>query len=138
MGKKVLFINNVRSLLLISGLLSRMGYEVDLAHNADDGLLQLQNQGYDIVVVLESPNAESWTICERIRALTGIPLIVISLNASTETCVRAINAGADYFLRKSFGPLEFLARINCLLQRRRPGVSSPPSPDYSSSSGSAR
>jgi DNA-binding response OmpR family regulator len=117
MSKKVLFINDVRSLLLISELLSRMGYEVDLAHSVEAGLSQLENQAYDIVVVLESPGIESWAICERIRALTSTPIIVISLNASSESCVRAINAGADYFLRKSFGPLEFLARVNSLLQR---------------------
>ena len=117
MGKKVLFVNNIRSLLLISGLLSKMGYEVDLVHSADAGLFRLASQAYDIVVVLESPGVASWTICERIRSLASIPLIVISLNASTDTCVKAINAGADYFLRKPFGPLEFLARINSLLQR---------------------
>jgi DNA-binding response OmpR family regulator len=117
MANKVLFINNIRSLLLISGLLSKMGYEVDLVHSVDTGLFQLVNEAYDIVVVLESPGVESWTICERIRSLASIPLIVISLNASTDTCVKAINAGADYFMRKPFGPLEFLARINSLLQR---------------------
>jgi DNA-binding response OmpR family regulator len=117
MSKKVLFINNIRSLLLISGLLSKIGYEVDLVHDVDTGLFNLVNQAYDIVIVLESPYIESWTICERIRSLASIPLIVISLNASTETCVKAINAGADYFMRKPFGPLEFLARINSLLQR---------------------
>ncbi len=117
MAKKVLFFNNTRSLLLISGLLSRSGFEVDLVNDEDTGLLKLANGAYDIVIVQESPYLESWTICERIRSVTRIPLIVISLNASTETCVRAINAGADYFLRKSFGPLELLARINSLLQR---------------------
>lgn len=120
MGKKVLFINNIRSLLLISGLLSEMGYEVDLVHDVDTGLFKLVNQTYDIVVVQESPGVESWTICERIRSLASIPLIVISLNASTDTCIKAINTGADYFLRKPFGPLEFLARINSLLQRNSP------------------
>jgi DNA-binding response OmpR family regulator len=94
-----------------------MGYEVDLVHDADTGLFRLVNQAYDIVVVQESPGVESWTICERIRRLASIPLIVISLNASTDTCIKAINAGADYFMRKPFGPLEFLARINSLLQR---------------------
>ncbi len=117
MGRKVLFINNVRSLLLISGLLSRIGYEVDLAHNTEDGMARLERQGYDIIIALESPAAESWTTCERIRALTDTPLIVISLNASSETSVKAINAGADYFLRKSFGPQELLARMSSLLQR---------------------
>jgi DNA-binding response OmpR family regulator len=117
MDTKVLFIHNIRSLLLISGFLSKMGYEVDLVDNIDTGLFKLVNKTYDMVIVQESPTVESWTICERIRSLTSIPLIVISLNASTETCVKAINAGADYFMRKPFGPLEFLARMNCLLQR---------------------
>lgn len=117
MGKKVLFINNVRSLLLISGLLSKMGYEVDLVHDIDEGLVDLEEQTYDIIILLENPVAESWALCTKIRQLTGAPLIVISLNASTETSVKAINAGADCFLRKPFGPQEFLARINSLLQR---------------------
>jgi DNA-binding response OmpR family regulator len=117
MGTKVLFINNIRSLLLISELLTRWGYEVDLTHGADDGLLKLKSQVYDIIIVLESPAVESWPTCERIRDLTSAPLIVISLNASTETSVKAINSGADYFLRKPFGPLELLARLNSLLQR---------------------
>jgi two-component system, OmpR family, response regulator VicR len=118
MNKKVLFINNVRSLLLISGLLSRMGYDVDLANSVDDGLSRLESQAYDIIIALISPDAESWTICERIRELTDAPLLVISLNASAESSVKAINAGADYFLRKSFGPLELLARMTALLQRQ--------------------
>ncbi len=97
-----------------------MGYEVDLVHSVDTGLFKLVNQAYDIVIVLESPGVASWTICERIRSLAGIPLIVISLNASSDTCVKAINAGADYFMRKPFGRGDVLARINSLLQRTSP------------------
>jgi DNA-binding response OmpR family regulator len=118
MGKKVLFINNVRSLLLISEFLSRMGYEVDVVNNIEDGLSQLVNQVYDITIILESPSVDSGMICERIRDLTSIPLIIISLNASTETCVKAINAGADFFIKKSFGPQELLSRMYSLLQRK--------------------
>lgn len=104
--------------MLIPGLLSRMGYNVELTHNIDDGLSQLEKQDFDIIIALASPDVESWTICESIRNLTSAPIIIISLNASTETCVKAFNAGADYFLRKSFGPLELLARMNSLLQRQ--------------------
>ncbi len=117
MNEKVLFINNVRSLLLISELLSRLGYDVDLASNAGEALEHLERQEYDIIIDLESPDAESWITCEKIRERTAAPLIVISLNASIQTCVKAINAGADYFLRKSFGPRELLTRMNSLLMR---------------------
>lgn len=117
MSKKVLLINNVRTRPLIPALLIKAGYRVDVVYHSDPGLRQLYDQDYDVVIMLESPTAESWQLCEKIRGLTATPLIVISSGASTENCVKAINAGADYFIRKPFGPLELLARVNSLLQR---------------------
>ncbi len=117
MNKKVLLINNITVRLVIPELLIKAGYRVDAVYDSDSGLRQLYDQAYDVVIVLESPATKSWQLCEKIQRLTAIPLIVISSGASTETCVKAINAGADYFIRKPFGPLEFLARVNSLLQR---------------------
>jgi len=117
MSKKVLFINNVTNHSIVPELLARTGYEIDVAYNSAMGLQRLDKQDYDVTIVLESPDAESWQLCEKIRNLTTIPLILISSHASTETCVKAINAGADYFMRRPFGPLELLARVNSLLQR---------------------
>lgn len=117
MDKKVLFINNTGAASLVPGLLAGNGYGVDVAFDSETGLRHLVERSYDLAIVLESPAAESWHLCEKIRRLTGIPLIIISSNASTETCVKAISAGADYFMRKPFGPLELLARVGSLFQR---------------------
>ncbi len=117
MNKKVLLINNISYRPVIPELLIKAGYRVDVTHDSEEGLRRLDNQAHDIVIVMESPAVEVWQLCVKIRNLTAIPLIIISSNASTETCVKAINAGADYFVRKPFGPLEFLARVNSLLQR---------------------
>jgi two-component system response regulator VanR len=117
MNKKVLLINNVTARPIITELLTGAGYGVDVVSDSDAGMQYLDNQACDAVIVWESPAVESWRLCQKIRNLTAIPLIIISSNASTESCVRAINAGADYFMRKPFGPLEFLARVNSLMQR---------------------
>ncbi len=117
MSKKVLLINNVIARPIIPYLLMEAGYGVDVVSDSDAGLRHLENQACDAIIVLESPGAESWRLCQKIRDLSAIPLIIISSSASTETCVKAINAGADYFIRKPFGPLGFLARVNSLLQR---------------------
>jgi DNA-binding response OmpR family regulator len=117
MRNTVLFINNVTARSMVPELLARMGYRVEAVYDFDSGLRRLDTQAYDMAILLESPYSESWQLCEKIRKLTAIPLIVLSSNASAETCVKAINAGADYFMRKPFGPLELLARINSLLQR---------------------
>ena len=117
MSKKVLFINNIVARSMIPEFLTRTGYRVDVVYDFDGGLRQLDAQAYDMAILLESPYSESWQLCEKLRKLTDIPLIVIGSNASAETCVKAINAGADYFMRKPFGPLELMARINSLFQR---------------------
>lgn len=117
MAKKILFVNNVGTASIIPGILAANDYQVDVASDTATGLCRLREGSYNLVLLLESPAAESWRVCEAIRRLTGIPLIVISANASTETCVKTIGTGADYFMRKPFGPLELLARVGSLLQR---------------------
>jgi DNA-binding response OmpR family regulator len=116
MGKKALLFNNTLAHPLVAGLLTRTDFEVDLAPDYEIGVRQLEMQTYDITVIIESQGSESWQLCQKIRSLTAIPLIVISTNASPDACAKAIDAGADYFMRKPFGPLEFLARVNSLMQ----------------------
>jgi two-component system, OmpR family, response regulator len=120
MDKKILLVNNTGAISLIPGMLVINGYEVDLTSNLETGLHRLYGRSYNLAIVLENPAAESWLLCEKIRSVTDIPLIVISANAGTEACVKAINAGADYFMRKPFGPLELLARIDSLCLRTLP------------------
>lgn len=117
MRKKVLLINNTATHPVIAELLGREGYGVDVVSGADRGIQRLSPGAYDIVIVRENHDNHTWQLCQKIRSLCTIPLIIISFNASTTDCVKAINAGADYFLRKPFGPLEFMARVNSLLQR---------------------
>jgi len=115
--EKILFVNNRAIPSIVPGLLTEAGFIVDLASDIENGLHLLDTENYDMIIVVESPYTESWQLCKIIRHQTTVPLIVISNNASAETCVQAINAGADFFLRKPFGALEFLARVNALLQR---------------------
>jgi len=117
MAKKVLIIDNTTSPVTSSRLLAGDGYDIDMVCDIDTGRRRLDNQVYNVIIIKAGPETESWQLCEEIRHLSDIPLIVISMNASADTCVKAINAGADYFLRKPLGPLEFRARVNSLIQR---------------------
>lgn len=117
MNKRILFLNNYTATSTVPELVASAGYRVETTLNLEAASRELSNRRYDLMILLENPYADSWAVCERLRQLTSIPMIVISFNASTETCVKAINAGADFFMRKPFGALELLARINSLLQR---------------------
>jgi two-component system, OmpR family, response regulator len=117
MPKKVLFINRVNPASIIPELLTSAGYEAAAVDEAGAGLSHLASNQYDMVILAEQAAAESWIFCKEIRRRTASPIIVISSGASTEACVRAINAGADFFIRKPFGPMELIARVNALFQR---------------------
>jgi DNA-binding response OmpR family regulator len=121
--KKVLIIDkidNADSRAKSSQLMTKEGYDVDTVHNPDVALQQLKFLDYNVIIIQESPEAKSWQLCEKIRQVCNIPIIVISNRATADTCVKTIKAGADYFLRKQFGPLEFMARVQSLLQRSPP------------------
>ncbi|MHB8104872.1 MAG: response regulator transcription factor [Dehalococcoidales bacterium] len=117
MNKRILFIKDYAAASIIPDVIFQAGYNVDIAIKSEIALRGLDAVNYNLVILAESPDVESWIDCENIRKSTTLPLIVISHSASPEACVKAINAGADFFIRKPFGPLELLARINSLVQR---------------------
>jgi DNA-binding response OmpR family regulator len=117
MAKKVLFINKTSPASIIPELLAGAGCEVEQTGDTGAGLRRLESGKFDLVLVMEYPVVESWDLCAGIRRLTISPIIMISSGASAETCVKAIEAGADFFIRKPFGPMELLARVNALFLR---------------------
>jgi two-component system response regulator VicR len=117
MNKRILFINDYASASVIPGIVADAGFSVDSVKKSEVALSGATVARYDLIIFMESPYADIWADCEKIRKSISLPLIVISPEATTETSVKAINAGADYFLRKPFGYMELIARISSLLQR---------------------
>lgn len=118
-GKKILVISTAATAMPVPGPLERAGCLIDEVADAAEGLEKLERGGHDAVILQAAPDNESWILCERIRRLSPSPLVVISPRADADACVRAISAGADFFLRKPCGPLELIARIRSLFTRRQ-------------------
>ena len=117
MAKKILLIANSHLPSANSGLLTREGYKVDMINNTETNLKRLDYRDYDILILQAGRETAEWQLCEQIRRLSGIPIIVISNHTSVDMSTKAIDAGADYFLKRPFGPMELSARIRSLLQR---------------------
>jgi two-component system, OmpR family, KDP operon response regulator KdpE len=103
--------------VLRTGLSSR-GYEV---RTAADGLSALETFGDwtpDLVITdLAMPNLDGLELCRRLRAISSIPIIVLSAKGEEKTKVEALDLGADDFVTKPFGIDELLARIRSSLRR---------------------
>jgi DNA-binding response OmpR family regulator len=102
-------------------VLNRNGFEVRAATEGRDGLRLFHSERPDIVVLdVGLPEMDGWTVLERIRELSEVPVLMLTSHGREVDKVRGLRAGADDYLTKPFGTAEFVARVQALLRRQRP------------------
>ena len=100
-----------------TGLKSR-GYDVRGASDAGSGLEMFSEWHPDLVITdLAMPNVDGLEFCRRLRAVSQVPIIVLSAKGEEKTKVEALDIGADDFVTKPFGIDELLARVRASLRR---------------------
>jgi len=75
-----------------------------------------------IVTNLRMPRLDGISLCRRIRETSTVPILVLTAVSEEAEAARALDAGADDYVRKPFGATEFLARVRALLRRTRPSL----------------
>lgn len=98
--------------------LSTHGFEVRVAADGE-AALDLFNDWRPALVItdLSMPNMGGLEFCRRIRLMSDVPLIVLSVKSEERVKVEALDAGADDYVTKPFGMDELLARIRAALRR---------------------
>ena len=103
--------------VLRTGLKSR-GYEIRAAADGLAGFEMFTDWHPDLVVTdLAMPNVDGLELCRRVRAVSQVPIIVLSAKGEEKTKVEALDIGADDFVTKPFGIDELLARVRASLRR---------------------
>jgi len=73
----------------------------------------------DLVLLdLMLPGCDGVTVCEEIRAVSGVPIIMLTARGDTADVVTGLEAGADDYISKPFKPAELMARIRARLRRQ--------------------
>ncbi|AHG92379.1 response regulator receiver (plasmid) [Gemmatirosa kalamazoonensis] len=90
--------------------------------------LDLANAHAPDLVVLDIglPDVSGDEVCRALRAQSAVPILVLSARHSEQEKVRLLDAGADDYLTKPFGPSELLARARALARRSRPSDAAAP------------
>jgi len=72
----------------------------------------------DLVITdLSMPHVGGLELCRRLRAVSQVPIIVLSVKSEERIKVEALDAGADDYVTKPFGMDELLARVRAALRR---------------------
>src|SRR6266567_4223095 len=103
--------------VLRTGLRSR-GYDVRAAADGLAGFDTFSDWHPDLVITdLAMPNMDGLELCRRLRAISQVPIIILSAKGEEKIKVEALDIGADDFVTKPFGIDELLARVRASLRR---------------------
>jgi two-component system KDP operon response regulator KdpE len=105
--------------VLRTGLKSR-GYDVRVAADGLAGFETFSDWHPDLVITdLAMPNMDGLELCRRLRAISQVPIIILSAKGEEKIKVEALDIGADDFVTKPFGIDELLARVRASLRRAK-------------------
>ena len=98
--------------------LAARGYEVQVAGEGEEALQIFGAWAPDLVITdLSMPRMGGLELCRRVRAVSRVPIIVLSVKGGERMKVEALDAGADDYVTKPFGIDELLARVRAALRR---------------------
>ncbi|HEX2415162.1 MAG TPA: response regulator transcription factor [Thermoleophilaceae bacterium] len=94
------------------------GFEPISAATADEALDAVAVQRPDAAIIdLVLPDGDGIEVCRSIREWSEMPIIVLSAVGEEAEKIRALDAGADDYVTKPFGPDELVARLKRALRR---------------------
>ncbi|HJZ81142.1 MAG TPA: response regulator transcription factor [Pyrinomonadaceae bacterium] len=117
--KRILVVDDEQQITMVmrSGL-TKHGYDVKVAAEGESALDLFQLWVPDLVITdLSMPNMDGLEVCRRLRAVSTVPIIVLSVKGDETIKIEALDAGADDYVTKPFAMGEFLARVRAALRR---------------------
>ena len=121
---RILVVDDEPSILAaLVPLLRARGYEVFTATSGQTALDAVDRHAPHLVILdLGLPDMEGAEVCRRLREGRSLPILVLSARSAEADKVAALDAGADDYVTKPFGPEELLARLRAALRRAEPGT----------------
>jgi two-component system KDP operon response regulator KdpE len=103
---------------VLKTVLTSQGYQVRTAAEGETALSSFAEWRPELVITdLYMPHMDGIELCRRIRAMSTVPIIVLSVKGEERTKVEALDCGADDYVTKPFGIDELLARVRAALRR---------------------
>jgi len=94
------------------------GYRVSEASNGLEALDKVRRELPDLVLLdVMMPEMDGFEALERIREISNVPVIMLTVKAEEEDKVRGLELGADDYVTKPFSPRELSSRIKAVLRR---------------------
>lgn len=119
--KRVLLVEDEPSIAVpLSFLLSEEGFKVKVVGDGREALSEFNRKTPDLVLLdVMLPSMSGIEVCQRIRATSDVPVIMLTAKASEIDKVLGLEVGADDYVTKPYSSRELLARIKSVMRRSR-------------------
>ena len=113
MSSRILVVDDDTALAEMIGIVLRTeGFEPSFCADGAEAVDTFRSVRPDLILLdLMLPGMDGIEICTRIRAASGVPIIMLTARTDTADVVRGLESGADDYIVKPFNPKELVARI---------------------------
>jgi two-component system OmpR family response regulator len=117
--KQVLVVDDDQDIReLLAQYLTKNSFDVITAEDGIEMDRKLDCHQPDLIILdVMLPGDDGFTLCQRIRQTSNVPIIMLTANSDEMDRVLGLEIGADDYIAKPFSPRELLARIKALLRR---------------------
>ncbi len=118
---KLLIAEDARDVAEVVAFGARMTWpdcQVQIASDGSEALRSFAVEPADLVVLdVTMPAPDGFEVCRRIREISQVPILMLTVRDAMLDKIRALDLGADDYLTKPFDHLELLARLRALMRR---------------------
>lgn len=122
--KQILVVDDEKDIRrMLKDCLEMEGYLVYTAADGEEALAQLQHPVDLILLDVNLPDMDGYSVCQRIRDVVFCPILFLTARTGEGDRISGLKAGGDDYILKPFSVDELLARIEAHLRReeRRQG-----------------
>ena len=121
MAATVLVVEDERKLRdFIRSYLERAGFTVLSTGSGAEAITMATDAASDLVVLdLGLPDVPGETVARELRAMSAVPIMMLTAKAAEEDRIRGLELGADDYVTKPFSPRELVLRVQAILRRGR-------------------
>jgi two-component system OmpR family response regulator len=122
--KRILVVDDEEMIVrTVKAYLDREGFKTYTAADGEEALRAFAEKGPDLIVLdLMLPKLSGIEVTRRIRATSGVPIIMLTAKAGEADRVVGLELGADDYVVKPFSPRELVARVRAVLRRLEGGA----------------
>lgn len=94
------------------------GFTVYTAYDGEEAMALFARVPFDMVLLdVMMPKKDGFAVCREMRAVSGLPIILITARGEDYERIMGLDIGADDYIVKPFSPGEVMARVRAILRR---------------------